>query len=99
MDQFGDRAGSPLGRAEDLLVDSEEAGEHGAVLLVQLPGTAAADVLLDVGRVASEKAGNRGVITPSLLDQIVQGFACIFHRCGSYRIRLGNSILDSRKPS
>ena len=73
---------SPLGRTEDLLVYSEEAGEHGAVLLVQLPGTAAADVLLDVGRVASEKAGNRGVITPSLLDQIVQGFACIFHRCG-----------------
>ncbi|GGO93892.1 hypothetical protein GCM10011329_14420 [Stakelama pacifica] len=58
MDQFDDRAGSPFGSAEDLLVYSEEAGEHGAVLLVQLPGTAAADVLLDVGRVASKKAGD-----------------------------------------
>ena len=59
---------------------SDDEIEDRTILLVEAPRTSTPDILLDVGRVASEEAGDRRVIVSSLLNQLVQGFACFVHR-------------------
>jgi hypothetical protein len=80
MDELDNWSRAAIRSAKHFLVDTEEPGEDRTILLVEAPGAPAPDVLLDIGRVASEKAGNRGIVVPLLLDQLVQGFACFVHR-------------------
>ena len=55
------RCAAMRGGAQHALIHAKEARENVAIALVQIPRAAFADVLLDVGDIATEEPGNSRV--------------------------------------